>query len=133
MNKLRDKLQNFMEGRYGMDELSRFITFLSLGLLIVSFFVARLFLSMTAILLLIWSYIRMLSRNHTKRWAENDRFLKMKQQFFGFFRGKTRAFKDREHCYFKCPNCKKQLRVPRGKGNISIHCPRCHTEFIKHT
>ena len=133
MNKLRDKFQNFMEGRYGVDELGRFLMYLSLGLIIVSFFVARMPLSTAAILLLIWEYIRMLSRNQTKRWSENQKFLDIKERFFGLFSGKSRAHRDKEHCYFRCPTCKKMLRVPKGKGKISIHCPQCHTEFIKHT
>lgn len=133
MNKLRDKFQNFMEGRYGIDELGRFSMFLSLGLIVVSFFVATLILSTLAVLLLVWGYFRMLSRNQTKRWEENQKFLEVKERFFGFFRGKSRAYKDKDHCYFKCPNCKKLLRVPKGKGNISIHCPQCHTDFVKRT
>ena len=133
MNKFRDKLQNFMDGRYGVDELGRFTMFAALAAIIISFFVAGLILSTVAILLLVWSYFRMLSRNHAKRWAENEKFLEIKNKIFGFFRGLFRPLTDRDHRYFKCPNCKKQLRVPKGKGNISIHCPRCHTDFIRHT
>ena len=133
MNKLRDKFQNFMEGRYGMDALGRFAMFLSLGLIVVSFFVATLILSTLAVLLLVWGYFRMLSRNQTKRWEENQMFPEVKERFFGFFRGKLRDFKAKAHCYFKRPHCKKLLGVPKGKGNISIHCPQCHTDFVKRT
>ena len=28
---------------------------------------------------------------------------------------------------------KKMLRVPKGKGRISIHCPQCGTDFIENT
>lgn len=133
MNKFRDKLQNFMDGRYGVDQLGRFTMFAALAAIIVSFFVAGLIFSTVAILLLVWSYYRMFSRNHAKRWAENERFLGFWNRFLGFFRGLFRPLRDREHRYFKCPHCKKQLRVPKGKGNISIHCPRCHTDFIRHT
>ena len=34
---------------------------------------------------------------------------------------------------FVCPTCKQKLRVPRGKGKISITCPKCATSFIKKT
>lgn len=133
MNKLREKLRDFFEGRYGTDELGRFMIYLSFALLIVSFFVGRGILSTVALVLLVWTYIRMLSRDFAKRRMQNEKFLRLKGEVLGFFRGKTRAFQDRDHCYFKCPSCKKTLRVPRGKGNISIHCPRCHTDFIKRT
>jgi uncharacterized paraquat-inducible protein A len=32
---------------------------------------------------------------------------------------------------FRCPHCKQKVRVPRGRGKISIHCPKCNTEFIR--
>ena len=33
--------------------------------------------------------------------------------------------------YFKCPHCRQSIRVPRGRGRISITCPKCGTSFIK--
>ena len=37
------------------------------------------------------------------------------------------------HRYFKCPNCKTMVRVPKGKGKIVITCTRCHHEIVKRT
>jgi len=37
--------------------------------------------------------------------------------------------RDKEHCYFKCPNCGQQLRVPRGKGKITVTCRSCGAVF----
>ena len=37
--------------------------------------------------------------------------------------------KDREHRYFKCPSCGQQMRVPRGKGRITVHCRSCGATF----
>ena len=33
--------------------------------------------------------------------------------------------------FFKCPQCKQTVRVPKGRGKICITCPKCKTEFIK--
>ena len=33
--------------------------------------------------------------------------------------------------YYRCPQCRQKLRVPRGRGRIQISCPRCGTQFIK--
>jgi predicted phosphohydrolase len=41
--------------------------------------------------------------------------------------------KDRDHRYFDCPRCRQRVRVPRGKGKISISCPKCHEKFVKKT
>ncbi|MCF0121849.1 MAG: hypothetical protein HUJ74_01260 [Lachnospiraceae bacterium] len=135
MNKLRSKLQNFMEGRYGIDEMGSFLLFLSLGMMLVSCFSSIFILYLITVLFLVCGYFRIFSRHQTKRWKENQKFLKVKKRFLGFFRKKIQPFRDKEHCYFQCPNChcKKLLRVPKGKGNISIHCPQCHMDFVKRT
>jgi hypothetical protein len=73
-------------------------------------------------ILMIWAIFRMLSRNTYKRYQENRKFL----QFTG-------RMKDREHRYFDCPKCRQMVRVPRGKGKISITCPRCREKFVKKT
>ena len=33
------------------------------------------------------------------------------------------------YCYYYCPNCKQQVRVPAGKGKVRITCPRCEHKF----
>ena len=119
-----------MQGRYGMDQLGRFLLFAALALIILSFFFGGMILDTIALALLVWGYIRMFSRNHAKRWEENEKFLSLKDRILG--RG-GRSRKDSTHCYFQCPACGQKVRVPRGKGKISIHCPRCHTEFIRRT
>lgn len=38
-----------------------------------------------------------------------------------------------EFRYFKCPKCKKRLKVPAGKGYVHVMCPVCSYKFMKHT
>jgi|GEM_PF-2349 len=33
------------------------------------------------------------------------------------------------YCYFYCPSCRQQVRVPAGKGKIMVTCPKCGTRF----
>lgn len=35
--------------------------------------------------------------------------------------------------HFRCPRCKKHLKVPVGKGYIKVVCPACGHRFTKHT
>ncbi len=35
--------------------------------------------------------------------------------------------------HFKCPRCKKHLKVPVGRGYIKVVCPACGHRFTKHT
>ena len=72
---MREKFQRFMQGRYGADELSRFLTMVGLILIVVkSVFQKRASVlcgSRDPDLLL----LPMFSRNYSRRYAENQKFL----------------------------------------------------------
>ena len=124
--KLSAHLRNFMAGRYGTDRLNMVI--LSVGLVasllsvMIKFAPVNLVLFLLSYGMMFWAIFRCLSRNTYKRYQENRKFLQL-----------TGRMKDREHRYFDCPKCRQKVRVPRGKGKISITCPRCREKFVKKT
>lgn len=125
---MRDRLARFMMGRYGNDPLNQFIMIVALALIIASFFFQPLYV--VALVLLVLGIFRMMSRNVAKRQAEMMVFERARGKFFGFFKGiKNQLFGSKTHKYFKCPGCRQQLRVPRGRGRVSINCPKCHAHF----
>lgn len=131
---MREKLQRFMVGRYGVDELNRFLLVMTLVLMVLDMFIRSHFLYLGAILLLVLCYFRMLSKNISKRFKENQQYLHY--QFFvkEFWRKKKVKLQEaRKFHIYKCPNCKQKIRIPRGRGKISIHCSKCGTDFIKHS
>ncbi|HIZ44759.1 MAG TPA: hypothetical protein H9672_08625 [Firmicutes bacterium] len=133
MSGFRDRLNRWMYGRYGSDQLNRFImvvTVVCLFLSVLTRFTLFYWLSVVGIILM---YFRLLSRNITRRSAENTKYLRMTAGIRGAFARFNNRRKDKTHCYFKCPSCRQTVRVPKGKGRISITCPKCRTEFIKKT
>ncbi len=133
MNNLRDKFMRFMSGRYGQDRFNRFLSWATLIILLVGVFVRVPLLTFIALALIIYNIFRMFSRNFSARAAEEQAFLRVTGKITSFFRNIKRRLTDREHRYFRCPSCGRQLRVPRGKGNISIRCPQCHNSFTRRT
>lgn len=131
LNNMRDGMRRFMSGRYGTDQYEKFLLWVTFILIIFSLFFHTVILETVVILLIIYTYFRMLSRNFSKRSLENERYLAAADKVKGFFSGgKGRSFKDRRtYRYFKCPGCGQQVRVPKGKGHIRITCPKCHTQF----
>ena len=109
-----------MYGRYGTDTLN--LVLLIAGLVVA--FIAQLTrfwpLTFVAYALYIYAIFRMLSRNTAplQKW----------------FRIRKTAFRERkQYKYFKCPNCRQQLRAPRGRGKIRVTCQRCRKEFNQKT
>ena len=115
-----------MQGRYGTDRLNMAILCVGLAASLLSAFIqvpsVCLFFWALSYGLMFWAIFRCLSRNTYKRYQENRKFL----QIFD-------RLKDRQHRYFSCPKCRQTVRVPRGKGKISISCPRCKEKFIRKT
>lgn len=109
-----------MQGRYGMDKLNRFLLWTSVITVLVGLFLpwplVRLMLTVLSYLIMGWVIFRSFSRQTYRRYEENLKFLRLL---------------DREHRYFSCPRCRQTVRVPRGKGKISITCPKCKEKFTK--
>lgn len=119
-------LRRFMTGRYGTDKLNTAILVAGVVLCLLCLFVRvpliSLLLTTASYGLMIWAIFRSFSRNTYKRYQENRRYLLFVDRL-----------KDREHRYFDCPRCRQPVRVPKGKGKISITCPKCKEKFIKKT
>jgi hypothetical protein len=119
-------IQRFMMGRYGHDRLNMAMLSLGLVMTVISMFVTSklltLVLTLSCSALLAVTLFRCFSRATYKRYNENRKFLLMIDRI-----------KDRSHRYFTCPKCRQTVRVPRGKGKISITCPKCREKFVKKT
>lgn len=126
-----------MYGRYGLDELSKFLSTASLVVIIVSMFLAqtsKTVVFLIAIALLVYSYFRIFSKNYEKRRAENAKYLKFRQPIVDKIKLRREMWAQRkEFKFFKCPSCKAVLRVPKGKGKIRVVCKKCGTAFEKKT
>ena len=123
--KIAMSLRSFMAGRYGTDRLNIVILCAGLAASVLSVMLPQpinLILWILSYVMMILAIWRSLSRNTYKRYQENRKFLQIFQRI-----------KDRDHRYYDCPKCRQLVRVPRGKGKISITCPRCREKFIKNT
>ena len=130
----RQKLQNFMRDRYGVDQFNRFLLIISAVIMFITFFINNGRLYLLALILLGYSYFRMLSRNYGNRALENQKYLQITDRIRYFFRVQKERFEQRKiYKFYTCKSCKQKVRVPRGKGKIEITCPKCKNKFIKRT
>lgn len=133
---MREKIARFMQGRYGVDQFTNFLVCSALVMLVITMFikipVIHFLFNILSVIAIVYAYFRMLSRNHSKRFSENERYMKYYNSVkFFIIREKSHMQQRKTHHIYKCPQCKQSIRVPKGKGRIAITCPKCHTEFIK--
>ena len=129
---MREKLRQFMIGRYGTDGLNQFLSIASLVLLLIAIISRVNLFTYLGAALLIFCYYRTFSRNISKRTEENYRYYAVKDRIRSKFSSLRDQWNNRKlYHYYRCPQCRQKLRVPRGRGRIQISCPRCGTQFIK--
>jgi len=129
---MKERMQRFMAGRYGNDQLNQFIFIVAIISMVLEIITRQsLFYTLTLVLLIL-AYVRVFSRNINKRYEENMKFLQKKDAILNKFRKqKYYAAQRRNFHIYTCPQCKQKIRIPKGKGKISITCPKCRTSFIK--
>jgi len=134
---MKQKFAKFMYGRYGMDELSKFLTYVGLILLVLSVFLGQTVRTVALVLAILTigaTYYRTFSKSYEKRRAENAKYLNWKNPIREHLRLRRDMWKQRkEFKFFKCPSCKAILRVPKGKGKVRVVCKKCGTAFEKKT
>ena len=129
---MKERMQRFMAGRYGNDQLNQFIFIVAIISMVLEIITRQsLFYTLTLVLLIL-AYVRVFSRNINKRYEENMKFLQKKDAILNKFRRqKYYAAQRRNFHIYTCPACKQKIRIPKGKGRIEVRCPKCGTTFIK--
>lgn len=127
------KIIQFMRGRYGVfDPLNKILLILTAALIIFNVFITIPLVNLLPLLLLVIVYYRFFSKRIYVRSNENQRYLRWQNKIKSFFRLRKEAFQNRKtYTYFHCPECKKALRAPKGRGKIKITCSRCHHQFTQ--
>ena len=120
--RLRQSFVRFMYGRYGPDQLNTALLVLGAAITVIGMIFSLPVLTFLSYIPLGLVIFRMFSRNLSRRRQENRRFMQL-----------VTRVKDRDSRYFSCPTCRQTVRVPKGRGKINIHCPKCGGQFIKKT
>ena len=109
---MRDKFNKFMQGRYGVDDFSRFIMGVALTLIILTMVVTMFnrnvgsILDFLGIAAIVYAYFRIFSRNIQQRYAENQKYLQMTSKFRLRFNKEKNLMKQRKtHHIYSCPGC----------------------------
>lgn len=127
MNKLTYKLQQFMMGRNGTDALSKASMALAMVFYVLSILTRSNLLYLITILGMGYVFFRIFSKNISKRYTENQGYLRMVSGV------RNRWIQRKQYKFFRCRQCHKTIRVPRKKGKIEVTCPICGKKKITRT
>ena len=103
---MRQRIQSFMRNRYGMDDLNFALMFLYFIIWLFNLFFRNQIVSYIILMLIVIIFFNIIKRNLSRK--DN-------------------------HYYAICRNCRQTLRLPKGKGNIEVTCPKCGYHFDKRT
>ena len=126
---LTSRWKQFLFSRAGLDVYNVVLLLLFFLLFTLVRFTHFLPLLIPAGILLVYGLFRMFSGDRFRREVENARFLRLGQTALRWLRRKHTILSDKDHRYFKCPNCGQPLRVPRGKGKVQVTCRVCGAQF----
>lgn len=77
---MKEKINRFMQGRYGIDNYSKFLVATSLILVLLANITSFSVFTFLGLGTLIYAYIRVLSNKPAKRWRENQLYLQHKRK-----------------------------------------------------
>lgn len=126
--------RKFMIGRYGVDQLNMALLILSVLVTLTASFIRQPIVSYIGYIPVVICVMRMLSRNVQRRHMENYKFIMLINPIYSWYKKVQNKAKDsKTYVHFKCPSCWQGLKVPRGKGRITITCPKCRKQFKERT
>ena len=116
---MRQRMMSFMRGRYGIDKFSNFLMGAACVIIFMNLFMRNGLLSLIGLVVFIYAYYRMFSRNISKRSSENTWFLNKTYGIRRYFlKQRDRAQIRKTHHIYRCPKCGQNVKVPRGRGYI---------------
>ena len=132
--RFQNTVSRFMIGRYGMDNLNKFLLITYVILWLIGAFVRRsvagTVIYLLSVAVLVIGVSRLLSRNFARRQAENERFLHVWRPVQPWFRLQADRIRYIGRYRFRrCPHCKATLRLPIRRGYRTVTCFRCHGQF----
>ncbi|MEI3266819.1 MAG: hypothetical protein V8R85_06790, partial [Frisingicoccus sp.] len=129
---MRNRLQRFMAGRYGVDKMNQVLSVCSLILIVFGiFFKVSLLYSGGTGSHYLHLFFECFQRIFRDGMLKTRLFCSKTPSFSsGWFTGNKQSMeRNKGYRIYKCPQCRQKVRVPKGKGKISIHCPKCSNDF----
>ena len=125
MKNWKERIVYFVQGRTGVDELGRTTAVLSIVCSLLGTVLGSQILGTIGTVFAFYFILRFFSKRSYVRIDENTRYLSWCNL------QKMRFQQRKEYRIYPCKGCRKNIRVPKGKGKIEITCPKCGRKMIR--
>lgn len=130
--RIRYKMQMWMQGRYGVDDLFKLLIGIAFVFMFLAYIPFLWYMHFGFLIFAFWAYFRCFSRNIGARRKELYKYTSIKTKVKNSISLRKKIWRERKtHKYFKCKKCRAVLRVPKGKGKIEVTCRVCREKQIK--
>lgn len=127
---MRNFITKFMQGRYGLDHLSKFVMILWFSMAVINIFFKNNIIYIISLIPAFIFFFRVLSRDTSKRRAENAKYQVIAGKVSAWVKFRWLILREiKTHRYVKCTGCHAVLRLPRKTGKHTTVCPRCKNRF----
>lgn len=127
MNKWKQRINKFFQGRYGLDELGKAIIIADVIIYVLGLLLQSGLLMSLAMVGIIYAFYRVVSKQHWDRSEENRKYTHYTKLW------KLRYQERKSSRIYICKSCGRYIRVPKGKGKIQVTCTACGSKSIHRT
>lgn len=129
---MKERLKKLMQGRYGVDELSRMLVYASFVVMLIGSFTKNPYINLVGFMVIIYAYSRIFSKNHRLCSSQNLKYMQVRDGFLRKIANQIQIMKlSKTYRVYSCPGCRQLVRVPKGKGRVEVKCPKCGAKFSK--
>ena len=112
---MKEKFMRFMQGRNGVDQFARFTMGVALAAIVLTLFTGTrsgigAFLDLFGMAAIVYTYFRIFSKNISKRYQENQKYLQMTDKLRARFQKEKRMMSQRKDYHiYSCPGCGQKI------------------------
>ncbi|MBR1865977.1 MAG: hypothetical protein IJ801_05670 [Lachnospiraceae bacterium] len=136
----RQDMRQVMSTRCGLDELNNLLMLIGFLNIVAAMMTHKWILTLLGAAFVVLCYVRVFSKDLVRRKKENELYMRYLggvvrtvQLYELRLKMKLRTMKDKQYAYFVCGSCGQVIRIPKGKGKVSIRCPKCSQTFVHKT
>lgn len=126
---MKEKISKYLSNAYGYDMFSKHLYYVGLAVFVIGIVTNNGILKVMSLFFFSVSLVRTLSNNRSARLRELAKYKRIIRGIVVRYNVTKANLKDKQYKHLVCKKCYKQLRVPRGRGEMEVTCNNCRNKM----